>query len=275
MSEPQEPSRVRAEAVVDLGAIRHNVTTLRARVGTAQLMTVVKADAYGHGILQVAGAARQAGADWIGAAVLEEALALRAAKRHRADLLLADHSGRTARGGHCRSASTCPRPRPGRSPRSPHGVDDRPARVHLKIDTGMSRGGAVPEDWPAAGPRGARRGEVRPDRDHRDLVAPGQLRRAEEPGERGTGGDLRERGRGGERARRRPRTTAPGELRRHARPARDPLRPGPARHRDVRAVAVRARVALGRARVAARDDVAGPARDGETRPGRRPASRTG
>ena len=41
MSEPPESSNVRAEAVVDLGAIRHNVATLCARVGTAQLMTVV------------------------------------------------------------------------------------------------------------------------------------------------------------------------------------------------------------------------------------------
>src|SRR2546423_1260211 len=78
MSTP-ESHPVRAEAVVDLAAIRHNVSTLRARAGGAQLMTVVKADGYGHGMVPVAKAAREAGADWIGAAVLEEALGLRAA----------------------------------------------------------------------------------------------------------------------------------------------------------------------------------------------------
>src|SRR3954452_19729651 len=70
---------VRAEAVVDLAAIRHNVSTLRGRAAGAQLMAVVKADGYGHGMVQVARAAREAGADWIGAAVLDEALGLRAA----------------------------------------------------------------------------------------------------------------------------------------------------------------------------------------------------
>src|SRR3981189_1544173 len=74
----QDPG-ARAEAVVDLGAIRQNVGTLRERAGTAQLMTVVKADGYGHGMIQVARAARDAGAEWIGVAVIEEALALRAA----------------------------------------------------------------------------------------------------------------------------------------------------------------------------------------------------
>src|SRR5690348_12328565 len=79
MYDAAEPLTVRAEAVVDLAAIRHNVAALRSRVESAQLMTVVKADAYGHGMVPVARAAREAGADWIGAAVLDEALSLRAA----------------------------------------------------------------------------------------------------------------------------------------------------------------------------------------------------
>ncbi len=148
MSEPQEPSKVRAEAVVDLGAIRHNVTTLRARVGTAQLMTVVKADAYGHGMVQVAAAAREAGADWIGAAVLEEALALRAAGDTGPIFCWLTTPGETLdeaiAAGIDLSASA-----PWEIDELAAAVDDRPARVHLKIDTGMSRGGAVPEDWPA------------------------------------------------------------------------------------------------------------------------------
>ena len=68
----------RAEIVVDLDAIADNVATLRARAGVA-MMTVVKADGYGHGLVGAARAARAGGADWLGTAVLEEALALRAA----------------------------------------------------------------------------------------------------------------------------------------------------------------------------------------------------
>ncbi len=71
------PDHGRAEVVVDLAAIRHNVATLKAAVGDAAMMTVVKADGYGHGLVEVARAAREGGADWLGVAVMEEALALR------------------------------------------------------------------------------------------------------------------------------------------------------------------------------------------------------
>lgn len=148
MSEPQAPSKVRAEAVVDLGAIRHNVATLRARVQTAQLMTVVKADAYGHGMIPVARAAREAGADWIGAAVLDEALALRDSGDTGPIFCWlttpGEPLGQAIAAGIDLSASA-----PWEIAELAAGVHDRPARVHLKIDTGMSRGGAVPEEWPA------------------------------------------------------------------------------------------------------------------------------
>ncbi|MEU4391281.1 alanine racemase [Kribbella sp. NPDC023855] len=147
MSEPGDPSKVRAEAVVDLGAIRHNVAALRARAATAQLMTVVKADAYGHGMIPVARAAREAGADWIGAAVLDEALALREAGDTGPIFCWLTTPGepleQAIAAGIDLSASA-----PWEIDEIAAGVDDRPARVHLKIDTGMSRGGAVPEDWP-------------------------------------------------------------------------------------------------------------------------------
>ena len=68
----------RAEIVVDLDAIAANVATLKARAGVA-MMTVVKADGYGHGLVEAGRAARAGGADWLGTAVAEEALALRAA----------------------------------------------------------------------------------------------------------------------------------------------------------------------------------------------------
>jgi alanine racemase len=69
---------VLAEAVVDLGAIAHNVRMLREHAGAAQLMAVVKADGYGHGATRVAHTALAAGAAELGVATIDEALALRA-----------------------------------------------------------------------------------------------------------------------------------------------------------------------------------------------------
>ncbi|HVQ99647.1 MAG TPA: alanine racemase, partial [Mycobacterium sp.] len=69
---------VLAEAVVDLGAIAHNVRVLREHAGSAQLMAVVKADGYGHGATQVARTALVAGATELGVATVDEALELRA-----------------------------------------------------------------------------------------------------------------------------------------------------------------------------------------------------
>ena len=71
----------RPEIVVDLAAIRANVGALRDLVAPdgADVMVVVKADGYGHGMLEAATAARAAGAPWLGVATIDEALRLRAA----------------------------------------------------------------------------------------------------------------------------------------------------------------------------------------------------
>jgi alanine racemase len=69
---------VLAEAVVDLGAIEHNVRLLCEHAGSARVMAVVKADGYGHGATQAARAALAAGAAELGVATVGEALALRA-----------------------------------------------------------------------------------------------------------------------------------------------------------------------------------------------------
>jgi alanine racemase len=69
---------VLAEAVVDLGAIAHNVQVLREHAGSAQVMAVVKADGYGHGASRVARTALAAGATELGVATVDEALQLRA-----------------------------------------------------------------------------------------------------------------------------------------------------------------------------------------------------
>src|SRR3954471_5236233 len=75
----QLPPGLLACAVVDLDAVAGNVAALREHAPGAQLMAVVKADGYGHGMVPVARAALAGGADRLGVAHLREALDLRAA----------------------------------------------------------------------------------------------------------------------------------------------------------------------------------------------------
>ena len=135
----------RAEIVVDLAAIRHNVRRLREIVGPdVMMMTVVKADGYGHGMVEVARAARQAGADWLGVATLDEALALRAAgDTGRLLCWLAvpgeDYAAAVAADIDLTAYS--------RAELDEIAAAGR-ARVQLKVDTGLARGGAARDDWP-------------------------------------------------------------------------------------------------------------------------------
>jgi alanine racemase len=141
---------VPARATVSRTAIRDNVALLRERAGGAAVMAMVKADGYGHGAAEAARAALAGGAAWLGVAILPEALGLRAAGL-TAPLLVAlgtpgepYHQGVAA--GIDLTAGTV------------RLIDEiaaaavragRTAQVHLKADTGMSRGGATPDDWPA------------------------------------------------------------------------------------------------------------------------------
>ena len=143
------PLRARAEIVVDLDAVRANVATLRERVAPAELMVVVKADGYGHGMVEVARSAREAGATWLGVAVLEEALALRAGG-DTGRLL----SWLTVPGEDYRPAIEAGVDLTAYSVAELGEISDAaaaagiPARVQLKVDTGLGRGGAVEADWP-------------------------------------------------------------------------------------------------------------------------------
>jgi alanine racemase len=139
----------RAEVVVDLDAIARNVATLKSRAGAA-MMTVVKADGYGHGLVEAARAARAGGADWLGVAVPEEALALRAAGD--TGPLLAwlhvpgeDLTGLVEAGVDVGVYTTDALDGIAAAAR----LLGRRARVQLKVDTGLSRGGATVEQWPA------------------------------------------------------------------------------------------------------------------------------
>jgi alanine racemase len=137
------------EALVDLGAIKENVSALRRHVRGAQLMAVVKADGYGHGMIPAARAAAAGGADWLGVVQIGDALALRQAGLTVPVLCLlgapdAAHE-EAIRGGVDLSAGSVPLVGQIAAAAQRAG---RPARLHLKADTGMSRGGATAEDWP-------------------------------------------------------------------------------------------------------------------------------
>ncbi|WP_448074172.1 alanine racemase [Georgenia yuyongxinii] len=145
-------------AVVDLDAVAANVGVLRAAAPGAATMAVVKADAYGHGLLPVARAALAGGAGWLGVAQLTEALELRAGLDRTPTVNRPTDAGRPP----ILSWIFPPGAPLGRaleadidlSASAPWAVDEiaaaaratgRTARVHLKVDTGMGRGGARPE----------------------------------------------------------------------------------------------------------------------------------
>lgn len=134
-------------AYVDLAAIRDNVKVLQNLAKNSEVMAVVKADAYGHGLIPVAKAARQGGATWLGTALLEEAISL----RNSGD------SGRilTWLGSPNDKWQEC----------IDLGIDvsvssieiasgvikaakkiGKKAKIHIKVDTGLGRNGVMPND---------------------------------------------------------------------------------------------------------------------------------
>jgi alanine racemase len=137
------------EALIDLDAIKANVAALTTHVGAAQVMSVVKSDGYGHGMMPVARASLAGGATWLGVVHVADGIALREsgfdvpvlsllgspdaphadAIRHDVDLT----AGTAALVRQIAAAAE---------------VAGRAARLHLEADTGMSRGGATATDWP-------------------------------------------------------------------------------------------------------------------------------
>jgi alanine racemase len=135
----------RAQVEVDLAAISSNVERLKAHAGVP-LLAVVKADAYGHGLLPVARTAVDAGAQWLGVALLEEAIALRSA-----GVKVPTLAWMVPPGSDFASAINA-------------GIDlavpsiailneislaaqtiNQRARIHIEVDTGMTRGGFLAE----------------------------------------------------------------------------------------------------------------------------------
>ncbi|MFY9325853.1 MAG: alanine racemase [Candidatus Nanopelagicales bacterium] len=134
---------------VDLAAIAHNVKIIKAQAPKSQLMAVVKADAYGHGLIEVSKAARQAGAEWLGTALFEEALTLRESGDSKKILTwLGDQSADFAQAiekdidigistfSHLEKAAVAATKL------------NKKANLHLKIDTGLNRNGVSLADLP-------------------------------------------------------------------------------------------------------------------------------
>ena len=133
---------MRAEARVDLDRIAANITLLKGPARTP-LMAVVKADAYGHGLVEVGLAAERAGADWLGVALLEEAIKLRT-HGVRAPILAwlvppgSDFKQAFAHDIDIAIASIAAFTEVSALPNKP--------RIHIELDTGMSRGGFL-DEW--------------------------------------------------------------------------------------------------------------------------------
>jgi alanine racemase len=138
------------EVRIDLAAVRHNVRLLRAVAPNAELMAVVKADGYGHGMVPVAKAALRAGASSLGVCTLDEALTLR-----RAGISAPVLAWLLAPGLPLHEAVSADIELSAASLAQLEELvvaaerSGRAARAHLKIDTGLGRGGATRHDWPA------------------------------------------------------------------------------------------------------------------------------
>jgi alanine racemase len=140
------------EATIDLGAIRENVTALRSLVAPAATMVVVKAEGYGHGAIETAKAAVDAGTEWLGVVDISEALALRDAGLavpilswlHGED---ADFQGAVAADVDLGISSLDQLERAA--------ATDGLAHVQIKVDTGLSRNGVEERESAAVFARAA------------------------------------------------------------------------------------------------------------------------
>ena len=151
-------------AEVDLAAVRHNTAVLAALAAPAQVCAVVKAYAYGHGPVRAAESALAGGATCLAVALVEEGVALRHAGITEPVLILSEPPPSTmpevialdltptlyTAGGVETSAKAVATYDPG----------GEPLTVQVKVDTGMHRVGAAPEDAVALAVEVSRRPEL-------------------------------------------------------------------------------------------------------------------
>ncbi|HET7718849.1 MAG TPA: alanine racemase, partial [Acidimicrobiales bacterium] len=141
----------RAWAEVDLAAVRHNASLLAELAAPAALCAVVKAEAYGHGSVAVAEAALEGGATWLAVAIVEEGAILRDHGIDAPILLLSEPPA--AAMGDVVALRLTPTIYTQRgveaAAKAVAAAGSAPLDVHVKVDTGMHRVGASPEETPA------------------------------------------------------------------------------------------------------------------------------
>ena len=149
MRENRAVTQEHATTVIDLGALAQNVERIKAHVAGPEVMAVVKADGYGHGLVPSAKAAVAGGATWLGVALLQEAITLRDAGvtarilawLYTVDDQLVECINRDVdlaiNGVASVAAISAAAESVGKT-----------ARVHIKVDTGLSRNGVTVADLP-------------------------------------------------------------------------------------------------------------------------------
>ena len=135
-----------AWAEIDLGALRHNVRTIVGIAGGAEVCAVVKADGYGHGSVRVARAALEAGAQCLAVALVEEGIVLRDAGIEAPILLLSEPPPDAAPEVVAQRLTPTVYSRPGIEAFGAAAAGRRHLGVHLKVDTGLHRVGASPDE---------------------------------------------------------------------------------------------------------------------------------
>jgi alanine racemase len=135
-----------AWADIDLDAVRHNVGVLRDTVAPSEVWAVVKANGYGHGAIAMARAAVEAGAAGLCVALVEEGIELRHAGVDSPILVLSEQPADTA-GAFVHNDLTATVYSEGFVATLAAAAGGRShVAVHVKIDTGMQRVGAHPDD---------------------------------------------------------------------------------------------------------------------------------
>ncbi len=136
----------RAEFLIDLSALTSNVSKIKKQCGV-DLMAVVKADAYGHGLVRVASAALKGGASWLGVALLEEAITLRENGIDAPILAWLVSPGSDFESALSKNIDLGVSSIKGLQEVTAAAVKTgKKARIHIEIDTGMTRGGFL-DEW--------------------------------------------------------------------------------------------------------------------------------
>ena len=137
-----------AWAEIDLGALEHNYRAIKSCIkGNAKLCAVVKADAYGHGAIETAKVALAEGADYLAVATISEGIELREAGFKAPILLLGlilpEEAALVVE--HDITQAVCELPL-AKALSEAAAKLDKTAKIHLKVETGMGRIGARPEE---------------------------------------------------------------------------------------------------------------------------------